>query len=175
MALHSQPVLSDSAHDLRNAFDDVSEHLCFEYDSEQYSGISTIGFAHVAGIDGRKSFYTRLKELVAYDDEPRVTEDRRGDVQVKIGNSAEGTARSASRSEVAVTETQEVSEIGKPHFRISEAYDGGRRMSLTNVRDFQPGPEHQRLDVRERLHTLALNRFRYNGYLQDARVSSRVD
>ena len=148
MALHSQPVLSDSAQDLRDTFDDVSEHLCFEYDSEHYTGIITIVFAHVAGIDGRKLFYTRLKELVAYDDEPRVTEDRRGDIQVKIG---------------------------KPHFRISEAYDGGRRMSLTNVRDFQPGPEHQRLDVRERLHSLALNRFRYNGYLQDTRVSSRMD
>lgn len=148
MALQSQSVLSDGAHDLLATFDDVDQHLAFEYDPEQYSGISTIGFAHIKGIDGRKSFYTRLKELAENSSIDQITTDRRGDIQV---------------------------DVGRASFRISEAYDGGRRMSLSNIRDFQPGPEHQRLDVRERLHSLALNRFRYNDYLGDARVSSRMD
>jgi len=139
---------SEQAFNCLAAFDDVDQHIAYEYHPDCYQGLSTIGFAHIAGIDGRKSFYIRCKQLANDPTVDQVTTDRRGDIRVDVGTTS---------------------------FRISEAYDGGRRMSLTNVRDFQPGPEHQRLDVRERLHSLALNRFRYNGYLQEARVSSRVD
>jgi hypothetical protein len=43
------------------------------------------------------------------------------------------------------------------------------------VKKFKSGPEHQRLDVRERLNRLVLERLQYHGYCENAFVRSRMD
>jgi hypothetical protein len=41
--------------------DDVAEHVAWEFDPDEYQGISTIGFAHIHGINGNGSFMSRVR------------------------------------------------------------------------------------------------------------------
>lgn len=137
--------MTDAQTDLFETLDDVAEHVAWEFDPDEYTGISTIGFAHIGNIDGRSSFVQRVKSL-ADSDQPIVQENRRG-YHIDAGG------------------------LG---LMLNQGTDG-YRLSISNVSDFRSGPEHQRLDVRERLHRLALNRLKQNGYLNDAVVYSRMD
>jgi hypothetical protein len=152
MALQSQSSLTEAQSELVADLDDVAEHVAWEFDASEYEGIGTCGFAHVSGISGNGSFVRRVKSL-AESDHSMVRESRQPhrdhDYVIEVGN-----------LELSVRK---------------DSYRGGYRLNITNVRDFRPGPAHQRIDVRERLHSLVLGRLRENGYLGDARVRSRMD
>lgn len=126
--------------------DDVAEHVSWEYDSDKYDGPGTCGFAHIANIDGRSAFVKRVKS-VANSGYKCVQENRRG----------------------------YIISVGGLEMSLTKNHDSGYRLSITNVSDFQPGPSFQRIDVRERLHGLVLERLNKYEYCQDARVKSRMD
>jgi hypothetical protein len=138
--------LTDAQHELLGTLDDVAEHVHTEFDPSEYDGFSTAGFAHIR-ISGNSSLYRSLVSL-ARSDNPHVFHDQRGDMRVDVGGL---------------------------NLSVLENHSGGYRLSIANVSDFRPGPEYQRLDVRERLHSLVLERLRYNGYAGEARVYSRMD
>lgn len=147
--------LTESQDDMIETLDDVAEHVAWEFEPDDYEGISTIGFAHIK-MDGRSSFVQRVKSLVMCDEIGWVKRSQRNPMR----NGPNGPF---------------VIEIGKLKLRLAPDHDSGYRLSITNVSDFRPGPEHQRMDVRERLHDLVLERLRYNGYCEDARRYSRMD
>jgi hypothetical protein len=147
MDYHSS--MTDAQEHLTAALDDMAEHVAWEFEPDQFDGISTIGFAHIHGIDGRSSFVQRAKSLADKETVGWVRRNRRDNVII---------------------------EIGPLDLRLAPAHDGGYRLSITNINELRPGPEHQRLDVRERLHWLVLERLQYEwGYLDGARVKSRMD
>lgn len=148
--------LTDPQHNMLGTLDDVAEHVAHEYDPDEYRGISTIGFAKIESIDGRSSFVQRAKSLA---DNPNVTGVQRDQ------------RMPASNGRVAPIQIS----VGRPTLRLAPLHDSGYTLSITNVSDFQSGPEHQRLDVQERLHELVLQRLRYHGYCDDARVHARMD
>lgn len=151
----ARPGLTEAQTDLFETLDDVAEHVSWEFDPDEYQGISTIGFAHIKRIDGRSSFVQRAKALADNDAVGWVTRDRRNPVQGRV-------------APVKI-------EVGGLELRLAPSHDSGYRLSVSNVSDFRGGPEHQRLDVRERLNRLVLNRLQYNGYCEDAWVSTRMD
>lgn len=142
----TQTGLTERQEELLVALDDTAEHVSWEFEPEAYQGVSTIGFAHIAGIDGRSSFMQLLRTLAESGNE-HVVEHRDG----------------------------YMIEIGRLALSVLPAHNGGYRMSITDVGAYRDGPEHQRLDVRERLHNLVLNRLQYNGFLTGCRVKSRMD
>jgi hypothetical protein len=142
--------LTDAQHEMLVALDDVEQHIAWEFDPDEYRGISTCGFAHVANIDGRSSFVKRVRSL-AKSDCVHVEEDER------------------------LSDTAYTIEVGGLEASLRPAHNSGYRLSITNVGSFISGPEYQRIDVRERLHGLLKRRLQYNGYLEDARVKSRMD
>jgi len=168
----TRPGLTEAQTDLFETLDDVAEHVSWEFDPDEYQGISTIGFAHIKRIDGRSSFVQRAKALADNDAVGWVTRDRRNPVQGRVAPvkiEVGGLGRpSDSRS------TDEQGSVGL-ELRLAPSHDSGYRLSVSNVSDFRSGPEHQRLDVRERLNRLVLNRLQYNGYCEDAWVSTRMD
>lgn len=157
--------MTEAQSDLFETLDDVSEHLAWEFEPDNYEGLSTIGFAHIANIDGRSSFVKRIKSL-ANSDNPIVRENRNG-YHIELGDSRRG-------SPVSQTATRD-GKVGKLSLMMMEAHDSGYRLSISNVSDFRSGPEHQRLDVRQRLHELVRDRLQYNGYCEDAYVKTRMD
>ena len=155
MAATQRPGLTETQADLLEALDDTSEHVAWEFDPDNYRGISTIGFAHIANIDGRSSFVQRAKALADSDATPNVTRDERNPVSGRVA--------------------PVVIQIGSMELRLAPAYDSGYRLSVSNVNNYISGPEHQRLDVRERLHRLVMARLQLHGYIENARLRSRMD
>lgn len=139
---------TENQRELIAALDDTSEHVNWEFDEDEYQGASTIGFASVKGIDGRKSFVRSVRSAAENDDIPYVQEGQNGGYKIDVGGL---------------------------EMSVSSGHNSGYRLSITNIRDFMSGPAHQRLDVREKLHSLALERLQKNGYLQEAYVRSRMD
>jgi hypothetical protein len=146
MALTASSGLTEAQSDLIAALDDVSEHVAWEFDESEYRGISTCGFAHIH-FSGNSSLYRRLQSL-AGSDHPDVEFDQRNDI---------------------------VAQVGGLELTVMESHDSGYRLSIRNVKDYISGPEYQRLDVRKRLHSLVLERLRYNGYADSARIYTRMD
>jgi hypothetical protein len=147
MALTASSGLTEAQSDLIAALDDVSEHVAWEFDPDEYRGVSTCGFAHVANVSGNGSFVRRVKSLAASDD-GRFEERRSGGYEITL-------------SGLELT--------------VIESHRGGYRVSVSNVREFRSGPEYQRLDVRKELNRLLKERLQYNGYVEDAFVRSRMD
>lgn len=163
-----QTEMTDAQAEMICDLDDVAEHVAWEFDPDEYRGVSTVGFAHIYGLNGNKSFVRRIKSLAGVSD--HVTQTRRGEYEI---------------------------EIGGLELRLAPSHDGGYRLSITDIGHYIDGPEYQRLDVRERLHSLVLHRLRSHGYfgtsrrdgadsvadsppenhanLTDARVHSRMD
>lgn len=139
---------TDAQQALITDLDDVAEHVAYEFDPDKYNGISTIGFAHIHGINGNGSFMSRVR-LLAKSVSTIVTEEPRS--------------------------SGYTIEVGGLKLNVSKAHDGGYRMSVLNVKYFKGGPEFQRLDVRERLNRLVLNRLQYHGYCENAFIRSRMD
>lgn len=137
---------TDAQSEFVGDLDDVAEHVAWEYNSDKYEGPGTCGFAHIGNIDGRSAFVKRVKS-VADSGHEGIQETRRG-YTISISGLDLG---------------------------LTKNHDSGYRLSINNVSDFQPGPSFQRIDVRERLHQLVLERLRKHGYVQDARVKSRMD
>lgn len=127
--------------------DDVAEHVAWEFDADEYEGLSACGFAHITNIDGRSSFVKRIKSLADSRSPIVLHNERRDEYDISVGG-LELSLRNGHN---------------------------GYQLSVTNVQDFRPGPEFQRMDVRERLHSLVLGRLQYNGYLEGAWVKSRMD
>lgn len=150
-----QSRLTEAQSEMIGDLDDVAEHVAWEFDPDEYQGISTIGFAHIKNIDGRSSFVQRAKALADNDAVGWVERDRRNPVSGRV-------------APVRI-------EVGGLELRLAPSHDSGYRLSVSNVSDFRSGPEHQRLDVRERLNRLVLQRLQYNGYCEDAWVSTRMD
>lgn len=140
--------LTEAQRELIGDLDDVSEHVAWEFDPDEYRGISTCGFAHVGNIDGRASFVRRVQSL-ADTGKSIVQHGRNSGYRIQVGS-----------LEMLLRE---------------DSYRGGYRLSIANVGAYINGPEYQRMDVRERLHGLVLERLQYNGYLSGARVYSRMD
>lgn len=140
--------ITDAQEELITDLDDVAEHVAWEFEPDDYEGVSTIGFAHVS-LNGNGSFVRRVMSAADNEAIDYVEETRNGGYRIELGG-LELSAR-------------------------TDSYRGGYRLSIINVGDFRPGPEHQRLDVRERLHRLVLERLQRHGYAQDARVRSRMD
>lgn len=151
----AQSRLTDTQEQLIGELDDVAEHVAWEFDPDEYQGISTIGFAHIKGIDGRSSFVQRAKSLADTDAVSCVERDSRNPVSGRV-------------APVRI-------EIGSLELRLAPSHDSGYRLSVSNVSNYIIGPEHQRLDVRERLNRLVLERLQYHGYCEDARVYGRMD
>jgi hypothetical protein len=128
---------------------DVTDHVAYEFDADEYEGVGTCGFAHVSGLNGNRSFVRRVKSAADNEAIDHVEHGRNDGYRIDLG----GLELSLRK----------------------DSYRGGYRLSIINVGDFRPGPEHQRMDVRERLHRLVLNRLQYHGYAGDARVRSRMD
>jgi len=59
----TRPGLTEAQSDLFETLDDVAEHVSWEFEPDDYQGISTIGFAHIKRIDGRSSFVQRLEQV----------------------------------------------------------------------------------------------------------------
>lgn len=150
----AQSQLTDAQKQLIMDLDDVAEHVGFEFEPRDPESFGTCGFAHIANVDGRSSFVQRAKSLA---DETSVT--------------------IVSRDSRVVSGRVAPVKIDYPglELRLAPAHDGGYRLSINNVRDFQSGPAFQRMDVREELHRLVLQRLQKHGYLTDAYVSSRMD
>jgi hypothetical protein len=146
MALTASRGLTEAQHEMLGVLDDIVEHLHTEFDSDDYQGPSTCGMAHIHDLSGNGSFVRRVKSL-ADSENPHVTERQRRGYVIEVGG---------------VTMT------------LMPAHDTGYRLSV-RTSDLLPGPEQQRLDAQERIHKLALQRIRYNGYADDARVRSRMD
>lgn len=138
--------LTNEQWDLIAAVDDAIEHCHFEIDADDYRGPSTCGFASIVDVDGRRKFMRRLKANLEAD-------------RHNFSNATTG-----------------VGEIHMGGFRIviTEDYQGGYRVSIAQ-QNILGGPDIQRLDFQERLHREFLNRMRYNGYLEEARLRSRMD
>jgi hypothetical protein len=143
--------LTDAQHEMLVVLDDASEHVSWEFHEDCYQGFSTCGFAHIGNIDGRGSFVQRVRSLARERECVHIDEEYRhsGD-QYKI-------------------------DVGGLEASLRPAHDSGYRLSISNVKDYIGGPEFQRMDVRERLHTLLLEKLQENGYLENARVKSRMD
>lgn len=142
-----QSRLTDAQEQMIGDLDDVAEHVAWEFDADEYDGFGACGFAHIK-MDGRCSFSQRVKSL-ASSDHPMVEKVERG----------------PSAYEYQI-------HVGRLQMSLNEA---GNRLSITNVSDFRPGPEHQRIDVRIRLHELVLHRLQSHGYLDGARIYRRMD
>lgn len=144
---YSSP-MTDEQWDLIHTLDDVHEHVFFEFDRDDYQGPGTCGFANIRGIDGRGKLVRRLKSVAERGNQhvERVRDDR---FQMHIGG-----------LQLRLTPDQR---------------SGGYRLSVTNIPEIMQGPEHQRIDVRKRLHQLVMERFQYNWYIPDAYVTSRMD
>lgn len=138
--------LTEAQSDLIATLDDVAEHVAWEFDESEYQGFGTCGFAHIQ-ISGNSSLYRRLRSL-AGSEHSMVEFDQREDIQVSVGGL---------------------------ELTVMENHDSGYRLSVRNVKDYISGPEYQRLDVRKRLHSLVLQRLRYNGYAESARIYTRMD
>jgi len=139
--------LTEAQSDLTETLDDVAEHVAWEFDPDEYDGFGSCGFAHIQ-MDGRCSFAQRVKSLASSDH-----------------SMVEEVDRGPSATEYQI-------QVGGLQMVLNEA---GNRLSVTNVSDFRPGPEHQRLDVRIRLHELVLHRLQSHGYLDEARIYRRMD
>ena len=139
---------TENQRELIATLDDVSEHVNWEFDETEYQGASTIGFASIKNIDGRKSFVRSVKSAAENDDILYVQEGRNDGYKIDVGGL---------------------------EMSLSAGHKSGYRLSITNIGEFISGPAHQRLDVREDLHSLALQRLRKNGYLDNARIRSRMD
>jgi len=151
--------LTDAQTELVADLDDVAEHVLYEFDPDEYDGIGTAGFAHIRGIDDRSSLIRRCSSLADSNSVDWIQYDDRGPGR-------------SDRDESAPLRV----EIGGLQLRLAPNHDGGYRCTITNVSDIRPGPAHQRLDVRERLHQLLLDRLQYHGYLQrGVWVTSRMD
>jgi hypothetical protein len=139
--------LTEAQSDMIATLDDVSEHVAWEFDSDNYHGPSTVGFAHIS-LDGNSSFASRIRSL-SKSGCPHVEHNERRD-EYRI-------------------------QVGGLELSLRSGHDG-YRLTVSNVKDYIGGPEFQRLDVRERLHSLVLERLRHNGYLEDhGQVRSRMD
>lgn len=146
MALTAESSLTEAQRDLIETLDDVSEHVAWEFNPDEYQGFSTAGFANIH-FSGNSSLYRLLTSLAASDCE-HVERDARGNITASFG-----------RLELSVY----------------ERHNSGYKLSIVNVRDYISGPEHQRLDARKRLHSLVLERLREHGYLDGARIYTRMD
>lgn len=144
--------ITEAQHELITDLDDVANHVAWEFEPDDYQGISTIGFAHISGVSGNGSFVRRVMSVADNQAIDYVEETRNGGYRIELGG-------------------LELSVRHSPSTRGA----GGYRISVINVGDFRPGPEHQRLDVRERLNRLVLDRLQFHGYCQDAWVRSRMD
>jgi hypothetical protein len=168
----ARPGLTEAQTDLFETLDDVAEHVSWEFDPDEYQGISTIGFAHIKRIDGRSSFVQRAKALADSENlsgSPQASDQRSSD-----NDAVEWVVRDR-RNPVSGRVAPVKIEVGSLQLRLAPSHDSGYRLSVSNVSDFRSGPEHQRLDVRERLNRLVLNRLQYHGYCDDAWVSTRMD
>lgn len=135
-----------------NALDDVAEHVAWEFDPDEWRGVSTCGMAHVAIPDGRASFIQRVRSLADVDDE--------------YVDWIEHAPRNRDGYRIS---------IGGLDLSLRDGYRD-YRLSITNIGEIVGGPEMQRLDVQERLHQLVLDRLQYDwDYLADSRVRSRMD
>lgn len=144
-------VLTDAQHRLVGALDDGAEHVAWEFDPDEWRGVSTCGFAHIHIPDGRCSFVQTLRGLA---DDPEfdwiTSAEHRSGHSVEIG-CLELTCNPASTK-------------------------GGYRLSITNTRELCHGPSFQRMDVQQHLHELLLNRLQLeHDYLPDASVRTRID
>lgn len=144
-----QSHLTEAQNEMLGVIGDAAEHVAWEFNESKYQGVSTCGFAHISGLNGNKSFVRRIKSMAGSDNINWVKEDRRGDYRIDVG----GLELRLSKDE----------------------YNGGYRLSITNVQDYISGPEYQRMDVRQRLHSLLLDRLKYHGYAQEARIMVRPD
>lgn len=140
--------LTDAQHKLVGALDDTAEHVAWKFDQSEYEGPSTIGFASIDNINGRKSFVRSVQSASRSDSIDWIQERR--DKEYRI-------------------------EIGHLEMDLSSSYSGGYSLKVLNISDIVEGPKHQRLDLREKIHSLVLNRLRTYGYLEDARIRSRMD
>lgn len=138
--------LSNEQWDLIGTLDDVSEHVFYELDLDDYRGPSTCGMASIKGIDGRSKLVRRAKSVA--DLRNRHVEHDGDGFQLTIGG---------------------LEMILKP------GHESGYWLSVSNLPEITQSPDYQRLDLQERVHRLVLERFQYNGYLADAYVSSRID
>lgn len=152
-----QPQLTEAQDHLVSALDDAAEHVMWEWDQPDPHGIGTCGFAHITNIDGRSSFVQRAKSLADSDAVDWVSRDRRNPVRGRV-------------APIAI-------EIGSLELRLAPSHDSGYRLSVSNIAQLVGGPAHQRIDVREELHRLLLQRLRNEwGYFNErARVYSRMD
>lgn len=141
--------LTEREESLLGALDDTSEHVAYEFDPDDYVGMSTCGMASITSIDGRSSFVKLVKSLADTDIVPGVNEDHNGSYKIEIGS--------------------------LELFLSHSEYHGCYRLSITNTQDLCIGPNFQRMDAQERLHDLVLERLRYNGFLEGARRTSRID
>lgn len=138
--------LTDPQYNLIVALDDTSEHVSWEFESDEYNGPSTLGFAHIDNVDGRCSFIRNIKSMSALSRVDWITESN----------------------------NRYMIEIGGLNLSVRNS-NSGYRISIDNVKDYVVGPEYQRLDVQERLHNLVLHRLQIHGYLKDARVYTKMD
>lgn len=146
---HQMQRLTDAQRELIGDLDDVAEHVAWEFDPDEYEGISTIGFASIVNVSGNGSFVRRVQSAASEGAIDSVEETPNGGYRIECAG-----------LELSVTR---------------DTYRGGYSISIINVGDFRSGPEHQRMDVRERLHRLVLDRLQKHGYCMDARVTSRMD
>lgn len=148
-----QQAITEAQEDLLFSVEGVYLKFNRNFDKSEYDGFAAAGFAHITAIDGRCSFVQRSKTLA---DNPKITEFRRT------------ASRSGRVSGVEI-------EAGCLRMTLKPAYDSGYRLSVSNIGELMEGPEFQRLDVREDIHSLVLEAFQNDGYLPDARVRSRMD
>lgn len=156
--------LTEAQSEMIGDLDDVAEHVAWEFDPQNFEGISTCGFAHIGNIDGRSSFVRRIKSLADSDSDVVMANRRGWHIEVGQQNPQDSLPRESD---------------GRPSGMnlnlMKDGHRGGYRMSLSNVQHYMSGPEYQRMDVRERLHDLVLERLQSHGYLERARRYSRMD
>lgn len=146
--------LTDAQEQLLFGLDDAAEHVAWEFDPTEWEGIGTCGFAHIRIPDGRCSFVRRAKAL-AHSDNPAVQVDQRV---------VSGGANQLTMS------------FGRLELSLGPSHRSGYRLSITNVQSLANGPSYQRIDLRERLHKLLLERLQSKwGFLEKARVYTRMD
>lgn len=139
--------LTEAQRELETALKNTSKHVSENFDEHRYTGPSTIGFAHISNVNGNGSFVRSIQSLS----------------RVK-----------SNRTVVNENGRYRVEKNGLK-LSVTKAHNGGYRVSVSNVREFIDGPEHQRLDVRERLNRLVLEKLQEQGYLEGSYISSRMD
>lgn len=133
--------LTDAQYNIITALDDTAEHVAWEFNADNYEETFKSGSVYIGNIDGRCSFIQNINTLSSISEVKEISESSEG---YKI-------------------------KIGKLKLSIKNL-KSGYEFSIVNITDYVPRQKSQQLDVQKRLHSLVLNRLKYNGYLEDAYI-----